>query len=232
MLSYGLHRARIAAPGKDPLDIPGAVSLEETSSSPELYSVYNDGSLTTLGILAPKQYSAKLTVYSEFEPPEDPSIFVYSYMKHGRRGIGALMNARFVRQNDTRESMDKAPNPNKVGYEIHTTSKRVGDKITSRVLFEERLMGTENFDNVEKYLYGQNDIKIGFDGGLNLDDLSTRRFKVLYNRYGNWEVSGPDNLMRNSREGVWEIDDIKHINVNTDEFILIDDYEEGETWLP
>lgn len=232
MLSYGLHRSRIAAPGKDPLDIPGAVSLEETSSVPELYSVYNDGSLTTLGLLAPKQYSAKLTVYSEFDPPEDPSIFVYSYMKHGRRGIGALLNVRFVRLNDTHESMDNAPKPNKVGYEIHTTSKRVGDKITSRVLFEERLMGTENFDNVEKYLYGQNDIKIGFDDGLNLDDLSTRRFKVLYNRYGNWEVSGPDNLIRNSREGVWEIDDINHINVNTDEFILIDDYEEGETWLP
>ncbi|TKW70577.1 MAG: hypothetical protein DI580_11285, partial [Cutibacterium acnes] len=159
LLSYGLHRVRIAAPGKDPLDIPGAVTLEETSTAPELYSVYNDGSLTTLGLLTPKQYSAKLTVYSEFDPPEDPSIFVYSYMKHGRRGIGALMNVRFVRQNDTHESMDKAPNPNKVGYEIHTTSKRVGNKITSRVLFEERLMGTKNFENVEKYLYGQNDIK-------------------------------------------------------------------------
>lgn len=232
MISYGLSRARISVPGIDPIDVPGAVSLEETSSPPELYSVYNDGSLTTLGLLAPKNFAAKLTIYSEFYPPKEPSIFVYSYMKHGRRGIGALLNAQFVRVNDVHDTKESTTSPTKVVYEVHTAPKRIGDKITSRVLFEERLMGTENFNEIEKYFYGQNDIKIGFDNDLKLEDLSTRRFKVLYNRYGNWEVSGPDHLIRNSKEGEWEIDDIKHINVNEDEFILIDDYQEGDTWLP
>lgn len=232
MISYGLSRLRLVAPGQEPVDLPGAVALEETSSSPELYSVYNDGSLSTVDIVAPKKFSAKLTLYSEFDPPSKPSTLVYSYIKHGRRGIGALLNTTFVRNNPIHDTVEATVSPERIVYEVHTTPKRIGNKISSRVLFEERLMGTENFDNVEDYLYGQNDIQIGSDGGFDLHELETRRFRVLYNRYGNWEVSGPDNLIRNSREGVWEIDDIKHINVNEDEFILIDDYPEGDTWLP
>lgn len=219
-------------PNKHTFDIPGAVALEETSSAPELYSVYNDGFLVSLGALAPKRYSAKLTLYSEFDPPEDPALFVYSYKKHGRRGIGVLLNTTFVRTTDSRETYDSQPQPMRSVYELHTAAERVGGKRTSRILFEERLMGTANFNAVERQLYRQNDIKIGFNKGLQLKDLTTRHFKVLYNRYGNWEVSGPDDLMRNHKEGVWEIDDINHINVDEDEFVLIDDYEEGETWLP
>ncbi len=93
------------------------------------------------------------------------------------------MNARFVRLDDTHESMDKTPNlAGRVRDPYYF--KRVGDKITSEFC-SKSVMGTKNFENVERYLYGQNDIKIGFDDGLKLDDLSTRRFKVLYNRYGN-----------------------------------------------
>lgn len=230
MLSYGLHHAKVSVPNKESFGVPGVVSLEESSVQPELFSVYNDGALVSLGALALKSYSAKLTVHSEFDPPKEPALFIYSYIKHGRRGIGCLLNTKFVRIADNRETDEASTTPMRVTYELHTTPQRVKGKITSRILFEERLMGTDNFNAIEKHLYGQNDIKI--DKDLKVRDLETRRFKVLYNRYGNWEVSGPDNLIRNRKEGVWEIDDINHINVNEDEFVLIDDYQEGETWLP
>lgn len=226
MISYGLSNIRIIPRGQEPFEVIGAVSLEETSTPPELKPVYVDGFLNDIGVSVPKGYSAKLSVYSEFEPPEGTSTVVYSYLKHGRRAMGVLLNAKINVLPVTFDTHDSAPKPVQFSYEIQTYMSVVKGRPTSHLLFEERLMGEDNFNEMYDYLYRQNDIRFEDEATFDGLDLTIRDFRVVYNTSGYWEVSGPTNKIRNHKDGIWEIDDIKNINVNEDEFILIDDYEE------
>lgn len=226
MLSYGLSNIRIVPRAMEPIEVVGAVSIEESSTPPELQPVYFDGILIDINISTPKSYSAKLSVYSEFEPPERTATVVYRYYKHGKRAIGVLLNAKINKLSDTFDTLDTAPKPARVSYEIQTNMSVIKGRPTSHLLFEERLMGEDNFNDIEDYLYRQNDIRFEDEATLDRLDLTVRDFRVIYNVSGYWEVSGPSKKIRNHKDGIWEIDDIRNINVNEDEFILIDDYEE------
>lgn len=232
MISYGLSDVRIFPPRKGCFDVKGAFSIAETSDPPSVAPVYDSGELAYLQTVIPKQFSAKLTCYSELPKFKDPCVIAYKYLKHGLPAIGMLTNVLLHTDSITSNTLsdDVTPTPNIYLLDpLPTTFRGV---LSSRILFEQRLMGSSNFSEIEERLYGQNDIVLDLQSEKTWSHLGTRNFRVLYNRYGTWEVSGPDHLIRNHSTGEWEVDNIKHIKLNEDEFIMIDDYEEDETWLP
>lgn len=232
MLTYGIERLRFFRDNNPGIDIPGAISFQEDSTSAVVDKIYSDGELVSLTTGECKRFSGKLTTYTEPLLGDVPTTATYCFTKHGKRAMSVLLNADMVPGDVASPTLQQSIVPATFETNVYPIPMYIQGRLVSHMSVEERLVGRRNFDALFESLYGQNGSVSTFLDVLNNGLLETRRFRVLYNSHGVWEISGPDHLIRNHTSGEWEIDDINYISLDKDEFVLIDDYEEDPVWLP
>lgn len=232
MPSYGLDQVRFFPNNESGVDVGGGISFQEESTAPTIDKIYSDGELVNVTTGDVKEFHGKLTLYSKPELFDAPTTLTYCFIKHGRRAMAVMLNSEMFYLDESYETVADTVTPSTFAIDVYPMPMRVSGRLVSHMSIEERLVGTHNFDRLHRALYGQNGSVSNFLDVLQNGMLETRRFRVIYDREGVWEISGPDNLIRNHASGEWEIDEINHVELGNGEYILIDDYEEDPVWLP
>lgn len=230
MTSYGVQDALLFRESDLGVPIPGAVSIDEIGETARLVDLHHDGIPVNV-YETPKDCTVRLT--SATQPDVDPDYF-YSLACKRVEGNSPTIDV-WLYAFSYNEDMTHRTLVNRPEVDTHRTvfiphRVKMETKTTPHLVFTERTMGKANFKMIEDAIYGPDGSIPKLIDTMQNGLLAIRRFTVIYNREGVWEVSGLASLITNHPNGEWEIRDINTVYTGDGEYILYEDYEEEIQW--
>lgn len=146
----------------------------------------------------------------------------------GKRTLVVYPKCRFEIDRDPHKTVSDSVEPEKTTINFFPLDVKFRRFRTPVVEIREHLVGTEAYQVLKETLYRQNGSYSALHDLIVEGKITSRKFRVVYNQDGAWEVSGPAELIR-EEAGKWEVDNIRFFETNGT-FEMFDDYEEDTLW--